>query len=112
MGRNKARRRLEGYQQGRYKPKAGSFLVEALETRTMLTFVASMSAPQSFNVNQNYALQLSTTGGTASKWDIDWGDGSAVQTINAPSGGFAVPFQPTHPYGTRGDYAVTATATS
>ena len=86
-------------------------IAELLERRMMLTFTASMSAPQSVSALSTYNVNLSTSGGVAAKWIVNWGDGGSLQTFNAPTGGFGVQFQAgPHTYSLPGPVAITATA--
>ena len=86
---------------------------ERLEQRVYMAFTASMSAPQSVNVNQAYTVSLSTTGGASIKWVVNWGDGLPSITYLPPTGQtvFGVQFQPpSHPYFNTGQNTITATA--
>lgn len=87
---------------------------EMLEPRTMFTFIANISAPQAVQATLGYTVSLNTTGGTATKWVIDWGDG----TVGAPdiqtyinNAGFPKQYQPpAHIYQLQGQYPIKATA--
>ena len=63
--------------------------------------------------NTAYSVDLSTTGGTATKWIVDWGDGVTTPDTSTftNSGGFGIQFQtPPHYYQNTGNFPITATA--
>jgi Domain of unknown function (DUF5122) beta-propeller len=81
---------------------------ESLESRTLLSFNAHLTAPPTGSLNAAYIIDLWTTGGTASKWVVNWGD---TQTTTYTSTPFANPQAETHTYTSAPTGAVTATAT-
>ena len=84
---------------------------ERLEDRMMFSFTASLSAPQSVVAGAPYSVNLSTSGGVAAKWIVNWGDGLPAITYLPPQGGFGVQYQtPSHPYTNQSSYVITATA--
>lgn len=87
---------------------------EMLEPRTMFTFIANISAPQAVQQGLAYTVSLNTTGGTATKWVIDWGDGTPgapdIQTYTN-NAGFPKQYQPPpHFYSAQGPFPIKATA--
>ena len=85
-------------------------MTEVLEARMMFTFSAVMSAPQSVHQGVDYKVTLNTTGGVATKWVINWGDG-IINTYTNTSPGFAAGYQPpAHAYQLQQPYAISATA--
>lgn len=87
-------------------------IVEPLEDRVHLsaTFEAFISGASTGTHGQSVSFYLWTTGGTASKWVVNW-DGVNSTTYNAPPGGFPTPYKVTHAYANANPYNVTATAT-
>ena len=77
-------------------PSSFPVMIEALEPRVHLTatFNAYLVAPPTGSFGSAYTIELYTTGGSASKWVIHWGDGSTDTTINNPSS----PQSATHTY--------------
>lgn len=81
---------------------------ESLESRTLLSFNAHLTAPPTGSLNAAYIIDLWTTGGTASKWVVNWGDTHTTTYTSTP---FANPQAETHTYTSAPTGAVTATAT-
>ena len=76
-------------------------VAEAVEGRVYLTtFDAYMSASGTGSFASTYYVNLYTDGGAASKWVVNWQDGSPLETINAStySGTFPTTFSVGHSY--------------
>lgn len=87
-------------------------LVEPLEPRVHLTATFKAFISGVADSGTTVTIYLWTTGAAASKWVIAWDSNPAHnQTINAPPGGFSVPYQVSHTY-TAQTYSIVATATS
>src|SRR5690348_8867712 len=80
------------------------FELQPLEVRILMSFVAQMSAPPTGASSTDYAVDLYTTGGVASKWVVNWGDTntSTYLASSLPNGVFPTPFAPTHQYANSG----------
>jgi hypothetical protein len=81
----------------------------------LLAFSPHLTAPPSGSLGNPYTIELWTTGGSASKWVVDWGDGTPghpdTQTFTAPPGGFPTPQPESHTYNQSPTTPLTAQAT-
>jgi hypothetical protein len=94
-------------------PRQSAVTVEGLEHRFLFAFNAYIAGVPSGVQNQQASFTFSTTREAAKQWVIDWGDATTT-TLPAPDAGvgFLSPQVVTHAYQFRGDYPVTAVATS
>jgi hypothetical protein len=79
------------------------------ETGIEVDLAVSINGPSGSYLNESLTYTLGTVGdpaGTIFKYQINWGDGSPVQSVTGPSG-----TQVSHTYSTAGNRGVTVTAT-
>src|SRR5205085_8979283 len=88
--------------------------VEELEGRVLLTFNAYIAGLGGGATFTDFTFVFSTTGQAAKHWDINWGDGSPIDPVDAPDpvNGWTSPMTRQHHYDLVGNYAVSGRATS
>ena len=81
------------------KPR-GAVRAEALEGRRLLTVFAQVSGPAVVPEGQPFAVTLSAAGTEASAvsgYEVNWGDGSALEAVPAGGGAPWPPATPSRP---------------